>query len=119
MKKHHRTHLKKHDRGEEINPNDEDETITQLPQANAKETRSKNNENLGRVNDESSKEEEVMDTEDEDSIATSFSTTNAQDEGLKVKNMNELMASPIKGASGGAINTNEENKKEDKQTKRK
>ena len=119
MKKHHRTHLKKHDRGEEINPNDEDETITQLPQANAKETRSKNNENLGRVNDESSKEEEVMDTEDEDSIATNFSTPNAQDEGLKVKNMNELMASPIKGASGGAINANEEAKKEDKQAKRK
>ena len=119
MKKHHRTHLKKHDRGEEINPNDEDETITQLPQANAKETRSKNNENLGRVNDESSKEEEVMDTEDEDSVATSFSTTNVQDEGLKVKNMNELMASPVKGVSGGAVNENEETKKEDKQAKRK
>merc|ERR1712150_200422 len=95
MKKHHRAHIKKHDRGEEINPKDEDEVITQLPQGNGKETRSKNNEHIGKVNDESSKEEEIMDTEDEDSVNAGFSSPNGatQDEGLKVKNMNELMAS--------------------------
>ena len=124
MKKHHRNHVKKHERGQEINPNDEDETITQLPQGNAKETRSKNNENIGKVNDESSKEEEEMDqTEDEDCVAENFSSqkpsSNTQDEGLKVKNMNELMASPGKTSSGGAINANEESTKDEKQTKRK
>ena len=94
---------------------------TQLPQGNGKETRSKNNEHVGKVNDESSKEEEEMDqTEDEDSVAAGFSSPNGatHDEGLKVKNMNELMASPVKVASG-ATNANEESNKEEKQTKRK
>ena len=97
-----------------------DEVITQLPQGNGKETRSKNNEHIGKVNDESSKEEEIMDTEDEDSVNAGFPSPNGatQDEGLKVKNMNELMASPVKAASG-ATNTNEEPNKEEKQTKRK
>ena len=102
MKKHHRSHIKKHERGEEIDPTDEDEVIAQSPQANAKETRSKNNDVVvGRLNEESFKddEDEMDQTEEEDNVTSHFSTSasNIQDDGLKVKNMNDLMArGPLK-----------------------
>ena len=102
MKKHHRSHIKKHERGEEIDPTDEDEVIAQSPHANAKETRSKNNDVVvGRLNEESFKddEDEMDQTEEEDNVTSHFSTSasNIQDDGLKVKNMNDLMArGPLK-----------------------
>ena len=115
MKRYHRSHMKKHDRGENIDLNAEDEQITQSPQANAKETRSKNNDNSGKHNDESSKEEEEeMDqTEDEDNASSNFSSTNKKhDDGLKVKNMTELMESPIKTTSRSTASTEDGYKNE-------
>ena len=115
MKKHHRSHVKKHDRGELIDPTDEDELITQLPQGNAKETRSKNNDVVGNVNNDSPKddEEEMDPNEDEENVTSNFSSpNNGTDDVLKVKNMNELMTSPTKATSGSThgkeeVNTDE------------
>ena len=56
---------------------------------------------MGRLNEESFKddEDEMDQTEEEDNVTSHFSTSasNIQDDGLKVKNMNELIArGPLK-----------------------